>query len=150
MLIRAARPDEAEALSELTFRSKAYWGYDEAFMTACRDTLTIPAAQVEARRTAVAEQDGRILGMVTVDGDPPEGAMGMLFVEPDAIGRGVGRRLFEHALATARAIGFTRLKIDADPNAEPFYLAMGARRIGAIPSDAIPGRSLPLLEVTLD
>jgi GNAT superfamily N-acetyltransferase len=150
MLIRAARPDEAEVLSELAFRSKAYWGYDDAFMAACRDTLTIPAAHVEGRRTAVAERDGRILGMVTVDGSPPDGALGMLFVAPDAIGRGVGHRLFEYAIATARGIGFTRLTIDADPNAESFYLAMGARRIGVIPSDAIPGRSLPLFEVTLD
>jgi hypothetical protein len=26
--LRAARPDEAEALSELTLRSKAFWGFD--------------------------------------------------------------------------------------------------------------------------
>lgn len=39
--------------------------------------------------------------------------------------------------------------IDADPNAEPFYRAMGAVRIGATPSGSIPGRELPLLEFTL-
>lgn len=72
-----------------------------------------------------------------------------LFVEPDAIGRGVGRRLFEHATAAAASLGFGRLTIDADPNAEPFYVAMGATRIGATPSGSIPGRMLPLLAITI-
>lgn len=73
----------------------------------------------------------------------------MMFVEPDAIGRGVGRTLFEHTVAQARRLGFTALTIDADPNAEPFYVAMGALRIGATPSGSIPGRELPLLRIEL-
>ena len=32
--IRRADPGEAPALTALTIRSKAYWGYDDAFMTA--------------------------------------------------------------------------------------------------------------------
>jgi hypothetical protein len=30
--IRPARPDEAEALTALFYRSKAHWGYDDDFM----------------------------------------------------------------------------------------------------------------------
>ncbi|GGP13147.1 N-acetyltransferase [Nonomuraea glycinis] len=149
MLVRDARPDEAELLSELAFRSKAYWGYDERFMATCREELTLSASQVEAQRTMVADQDGRALGFVTVEGEPPEGELGMLFVEPDAIGQGIGRLLFEHAVTAARGLGFARLVIEADPHAEPFYLAMGATRIGMTPSGSIPGRSLPLLGVTV-
>ncbi|MGK4578919.1 GNAT family N-acetyltransferase [Kitasatospora sp. HPMI-4] len=147
VLIRAARTDEAGFLGELALRSKAYWGYDEAFLAACRDELTVPASRLES--TAVAERDGRILGFVTLEGSPPAGDLGMLFVEPHAIGQGVGRRLFEHAAATARGLGFTRLTVEADPHAEPFYLAMGATRIGTAPSGSVPGRSLPLLAVDL-
>ncbi|MET8050365.1 GNAT family N-acetyltransferase [Streptosporangium sp. NPDC005286] len=149
MLIRAAQVVEADLLSELAVRSKAHWGYDEAFMAACRDELAISASEVEKLRTMVAEHNGRVLGFATLEGNPPEGALGMLFVEPDAIGQGVGRRLFEHAVAAAGDLGFARLTIDADPNAEPFYLAMGATRIGATPSGAIPGRLLPLLAITI-
>ncbi|MYS01695.1 MULTISPECIES: GNAT family N-acetyltransferase, partial [unclassified Streptomyces] len=79
----------------------------------------------------------------------PEGALGMMFVEPDAIGQGVGRLLFGHAREQARRLGFTLLTIDADPNAEPFYTAMGAVRVGAVPSGSVPGRMLPLLELAL-
>lgn len=149
MRIRAGEAAEAAVLTDLALRSKGHWKYDAEFLAACREELTMRPAEVAARRTAVAEGDGRILGFTTLDGEPPEGAIGMMFVEPDTIGRGVGRRLFTHTMDEARRLGFTRLTIDADPNAEPFYRAMGAVRIGATPSGSIPGRELPLLEIAL-
>ncbi|MFJ5120675.1 GNAT family N-acetyltransferase [Kitasatospora sp. NPDC088548] len=154
MRIRPARPEEAELLSALALRSKAHWGYDEAFLAACRDELTLDADGIERQRTMVVEEpvaagDSRVLGFATLVGAPPQGELGMLFVEPDTIGRGVGGRLFQHLREQAVALGFHRLTIDADPNAEPFYLAMGATRIGVTPSGSIPGRELPLLALDL-
>ncbi|WP_322756441.1 GNAT family N-acetyltransferase [Frankia sp. Cas3] len=124
--LRVARPDEAEALSGLTMRSKAHWGYDEEFLAACRNDLWFRRGEVVARRTVVAERDGLVLGVATLEGDPPDGELGMLFVEPDAIGRGVGRVLYRHVLEEAGRLGFTQVTIESDPNAEAFYLAMGA------------------------
>ncbi|MEO3853197.1 GNAT family N-acetyltransferase [Streptomyces sp. B8F3] len=147
MLIRAARPEEAAILSELALRSKGHWGYDEGFLALCREELTLQPSDVEQRRTAVAENQGRILGFVTVQGDPPDGELGMLFVDPPAIGGGVGRLLLEHALVVAEAIGFKQLEIGAEPHAEAFYRAMGATRIGTVPSGSIPGRELPLMTI---
>ncbi|MFI2782889.1 GNAT family N-acetyltransferase [Streptomyces sp. ALB3] len=149
MRLRPGRPSEATALTGLALRSKAHWGYDEAFMAACRDELTVRPGDTAGGRTVVAEEDGRVLGFTTLAGEPPEGALAMMFVEPDTIGRGVGRLLFEHTVEHARRLGFVRLTIDADPNAEPFYTAMGAVRIGATPSGSVPGRELPLLELGL-
>jgi len=131
--LRAARPDEAGTLSELILRSKAYWGYDEAFLAGCREDLRLRSGDVVARRTVVAERDGRVLGVATLDGDPPHGELGLLFVEPDAIGGGVGRTLYHHLLDRAGRLGFTRLTIESDPNAEAFYLAMGADRVRQAP-----------------
>jgi hypothetical protein len=62
---------------------------------------------------------------------------------------GYDRALWEHAMVAARTLGLERLTLEADPGAEPFYLAMGARRIGSVPSGSIPGRVLPLLEVPI-
>ena len=45
--IRRARPDEAALLSALALRSKAYWGYDTAFIEACVAALTIVPESVE-------------------------------------------------------------------------------------------------------
>ncbi|WP_175607618.1 GNAT family N-acetyltransferase [Peterkaempfera bronchialis] len=146
MIIRAAQAGEAGLLSELAMCSKAYWGYDEAFMAACREELTLPTAEVTARRARVAEDGGAVVGFATLEGDAPEGEVGLFFVAPEAMGRGVGRSLFRHLASDAAELGFRRLTIDSDPNAEPFYRAMGAVRIGSTPSGSIPGRMLPLLE----
>ncbi|MFD7414497.1 GNAT family N-acetyltransferase [Kitasatospora purpeofusca] len=149
MPIRPARPSEAAALSALALRSKAHLGYDAAFMEACRAELTLEPGRIEADRTTVAEDDGRVLGFVTLTGVPPEGEMDMLFVEPDALGRGIGRRLVEHLCAEAAGLGFTRIVVESDPHAEPFYLAVGAVRTGTVASGSIPGRELPVLTLHL-
>jgi GNAT superfamily N-acetyltransferase len=146
--VRPARPEEASALGELALRSKGHWGYDEAFLAACRDELAVRPEDLASGDATVAEDDaGRILGFVLVDGAPPEGRLDMLFVDPPAIGSGLGRRLFAEALSTARRLGMRRLTIDADPYAEPFYRAMGARVTGTVPSGSVPGRVLPLMAV---
>lgn len=50
-----------------------------------------------------------------------------------------------------RFLNFTlrTVRVHADPNAEPFRVAMGAVRIGATPSGSIPGRELPSLRIEL-
>jgi len=118
-------------------------------MAACRDELTIGADDVAAKRVVVAEDEHGVLGVASLVGSAPAGELGLLFVDPQAIGTGAGRALYRHVLATARELGFTRLSIEADPNAEPFYRAMGARPAGAGPSGSVPGRTLPLLDVEL-
>ncbi|WP_084316750.1 GNAT family N-acetyltransferase [Actinospica robiniae] len=149
--IRPARPDEAVGISTLAQRSKAHWGYDDEFLSAFRSELTLRPDQLAPKRAqvAVAEPDEagaqRLLGFATLEGEAPAGELGMLFVEPEVIGQGVGKALFQHISTLAGQLGFHRLTIAADPFAEPFYLAQGAVRIGAVPSGSIPGRSLPLL-----
>lgn len=144
--IRAGRRHEARLLSELALRSKGHWGYDPAFLQACRAELTLTPEQIESRRVAVAERDGRIVGFSALAGQPPSGTLENLFVEPDHIGTGVGRALWQHAVEVAGGLGFEHLTLEADPGAEPFYLAMGARRRGVVPSGSIAGRVIPLLE----
>jgi GNAT superfamily N-acetyltransferase len=149
VLIRPARATEADVLTELALRSKAHWGYDADFLKSCRDELTVAEHEVARRRAMVADRDGRILGFTTLEGEPPTGVLGMMFVEPQAIGQGIGRLLFERTIAAGRELGFAQLTIDADPNAEPFYRAMGAVRIGSVPSGSIAGRVLPHMVVAM-
>ncbi|GHH85944.1 GNAT family N-acetyltransferase [Streptomyces capitiformicae] len=148
MRIRPARAEEATALTELVLRSKAHWGYDAEFLEACRAELTIRPDEIDDRRIVVAEdaQPG-VLGVASLEGTAPQGRVGLCFVEPSAIGRGVGRALYSHVMRAAREFGFTWITIDSDPNAEPFYRRMGARPVGRTPSGSIAGRELPVLEV---
>ncbi|MFD7032367.1 GNAT family N-acetyltransferase [Streptomyces sp. NPDC059917] len=134
--VRAARPDEAAALSALALRSKAHWGYDEEFLAARAPELAIRAEEVGSRRVVVAEASGaypELLGVATLEGRPPVAELGLLFVEPSAIGRGVGRRLYRDAVRRARELGCRALVIGADPHAAGFYRAMGARPAGGAP-----------------
>ena len=52
-----------------------------------------------------------------------------LFVDPDHTRRGVGRALFEHALALIRASGTIPPPFDATLTALPFYLKMGCTEV---------------------
>jgi ribosomal protein S18 acetylase RimI-like enzyme len=72
-----------------------------------------------------------------------------LWLEPEVIGRGHGRRLWEHAASVARAGGATAMELDAEPNALGFYERMGAVRVGVTPSQTFPGRELPRLRLPL-
>lgn len=146
LTVRAARAGEAEALTALCVRSKAHWGYDDAFMHSSQASLTVSDADIASGRVLVATGDGRILGMARVEAD---GELGMMFVDPSAMGRGAGRALFGAAVVLARGLGARRMPILADPNAAQFYERMGARFVSHAPSDAIPGRTLPLYEYDL-
>ena len=87
------------------------------------------------------------VAQITVDGDIAD--LQKMFVEPSAIGLGVGKALFAWAVSTAKNLGAQHMTIDADPGAVGFYKKMGAVEHGAVPSGSIPGRMLPRLQVEL-
>jgi GNAT superfamily N-acetyltransferase len=150
--LRAARPDEVAALSALALRSKAHWGYDDAFLDACRDELTLHPDDLVSSVVVVAEAGDELIGVSRLTGPDPDG-MGeadMLFVAPERIGTGVGHALFARLRADAVDHGCTTLRIEADPNAVAFYEREGAVRVGEVPSASIEGRALPLLRLDLD
>lgn len=87
-------------------------------------------------RVWVAERDGVVIGYAATSPakdewlPPPDGAgeLTSLYLEPDAIGRGVGRLLYEHAVVDLHARGFDPLVIWAfrdNPLARRFYDRMG-------------------------
>ena len=72
-----------------------------------------------------------------------------LFVEPSHIGKGHGKELWNYAAQLARNLGFNRMVLSADPNAEPFYVRQGAVRVGEKASSVGADRMLPLMEYIL-
>lgn len=148
-LLRPAALSELPALSELCLRSKAHWGYDAAFIAACRPELTLTPDDLTQSLTLVAEIGGQCAGLVQLSRSAAPAELLKLFVDPPFIGTGLGGQLFRRAVAEARAQGADAMEIEADPGARAFYEAMGARRIGWVPSGAIPGRRLPLMRLDL-
>jgi GNAT superfamily N-acetyltransferase len=149
-VIRLARPGEAGALSALALRSKAHWGYDADFLAACRDDLTLSAKDVATSAVYVCDGLSAPLGFYRlVLQDDGVAELDALFVEPAAMGQGVGKRLWQHAVSTADRLGCLEIVLQSDPQAEGFYLAMGAQRAGESESTAMPGRMLPLMRFRL-
>ncbi len=149
MTIRRARRADRKALARLAFRSKAFWGYDDAFMERARDVLTPSESYLDDEPVFVAEDDtGKPVGFYGFVRD--DGALWLydLWVTPEAIRTGVGRALWTHLVATARTTGEPGFFIESDPNAEGFYLAMGALRTGERVA-AGTGRVLPVLRYEL-
>jgi predicted N-acetyltransferase YhbS len=150
VVIRRATPAEADLLSALAQRSKAHWGYSAEFMEACRPELRYEAPRIAANPVFVAETVAGVAGFYSIQPlSPSTVELDGLFVEPASIGKGLGRRLVEHARQTAVAAGATIMIIQGDPNAAPFYLAMGATPAGQCESQSIPGRLLPMFQIDL-
>jgi len=149
MLIRAPSIDELSDISDLCFRSKAVWGYDEEFMNACRAELSLISRDLEVTTIAVAEHHGKLIGVAQLRVTDAEADLLKLFVEPTALRSGTGKALLAWVIDTAKKLGAKRLVIDSDPEAAPFYRRMGAHDLGQSPSRSVPGRMLPRLAITL-
>lgn len=121
-------------------------------MEACREELTFGSDKISSPRFyyTVAEKQGKIVGFCALERlSPDEFELEALFVNPDHIGTGIGRKLMTHAKTLAHALGGCSISIGADSNAEQFYRAAGGVLTGKHESQSIPGRFLPTLRIDL-
>ncbi|MGC8510735.1 MAG: GNAT family N-acetyltransferase [Acidimicrobiales bacterium] len=149
VFVRRLDEDEARTLlgelTALVVRSKASWGYDEEFMARFVATSVTHDLVDERRVCLVAFETDRPVGVAVVDDEGARAWLEDLWVEPEHFARGVGRALWDAALRVAREWDRAGLELESDPNAEGFYLAMGARRTGTRASSVLSGRELPLM-----
>jgi GNAT superfamily N-acetyltransferase len=148
MQIVRAQPEQATTLTEIAHGAKRHWGYPEKWMAAWRDILTMKPEFLAANISYSAVEDGTVVGFYVLTTEADGLHLDHLWVLPAAMRRGIGRALFVHAIAQGKERGFDSIKTEADPNAEGFYLRMGAKRVGTTVS-VIEGtrRDLPLLEL---
>lgn len=148
--LRRARPDEAQALTDLAIRSKRSWGYGEEFMQKVMPDMIVHRGFLEDEHGIVAEENGETLGYAIVGIDGREAFLRDLFVEPAHFRKGVGSALFLESLRHARERGAVTLKLFGDPNAIRFYEHFGMRKIGDEPSIVGEGRTLPIMSIEID
>jgi GNAT superfamily N-acetyltransferase len=146
VVVRLAEPGDAGALGAISARAydATYrdivphaaldeWieGATEAWRAAFEH-----AAPDSSSRAWVAERDGALLGYATTSAaraqwlPPPDGAgeLTNLYLDPDVIGSGVGRQLYEHAVSDLRKRGFDPLVVWAfrdNQRALQFYESRG-------------------------
>jgi ribosomal protein S18 acetylase RimI-like enzyme len=146
--IRDGRPSDARAVTDLAGRAKSSWGYPAAWMESWRESLTLTPEYLAAHRSSVAEHGEEIVGVCVLETHGTRALLEHVWIAPEYQGRGIGRALVERALDAAASAGLERVDVQADPFAEPFYLRLGARRLGATPAPmpGAPERTLPRLE----
>lgn len=149
MRIRPAHEKEAALLSSIAVAAKASWPYALAQIEAWREELTLTPESIAGSHVGLAEVDGQAAGFYALEHGGARMQLVHLWVHPDRMRRGIGRALLEHAAQMAAEHGATELDIDADPYAEPFYLACGARRVGSVPApiEGSPQRERPQLRL---
>ncbi|UCF40917.1 MAG: GNAT family N-acetyltransferase [Gemmatimonadota bacterium] len=121
--------------------AKRHWGYPETWLAAWRNELTVDPDFIADEPVFVAlGSQNEIVGFYALRDVSAGCELEHFWVLPEAMGRGIGRALFEHAVAQARGAGCQVLHIDADPHAAGFYERMGAEPAGTVsaPMDGHP------------
>tara|TARA_R110000796_G_scaffold63957_7_gene148019 strand:- start:546 stop:998 length:453 start_codon:yes stop_codon:yes gene_type:complete len=146
MILRPPNADELQSLSEMCLRSKSVWNYDDVMLDAFRSELTLTEEDLEKDAIVVAEDRRGVAGLAEISVDETGTShLDKLFVEPTRLGEGTGKMLYVWACRFAQGLGAHELVIDADPDAAPFYIHMGAEQTGETESGSLPGRYLPRL-----
>lgn len=148
--IRPATAADCPALTALAVAAKAHWGYDDAFMRLAAAELAYRPERLATETVLVAEAADGIVGFGAISRAGGSAELEALFVAPDRLRRGIGRRLLERLTEAAREAGACALFADADPHARGFYEREGFVVVGEAPSGSIPGRTLPRLRRVID
>ncbi len=127
---RRAVPEESQLLTDIALKSKAYWGYSEAFMKECEILLHIPSDRISNDLVFIIVVDGRVVGFYALLQDKIEAQLEDFFLDPSYIGEGLGKRMWYHMVSVARSHLIEKIVWDSDPYAAPFYERMGAEKIG--------------------
>jgi ribosomal protein S18 acetylase RimI-like enzyme len=129
MYFLKAKPEDGPMLTRIALAAKGYWGYPKAWMESWRDALTLKTAFIRTHHVYMASKEGDVVGFYALGPDGDHAQILHFWVVPGAMHRGVGRSMFIHALRRARVLGFKKVEVESDPNAEGFYQRMGARRV---------------------
>ena len=146
--IRPPLPGEGERLRDIAIAAKSYWGYEMDRVRRWATSVDLTDAGLRAKDFYVAEIAGSAVGWAALVPGDVACWLDDLWIEPEWIGRGVGRLLFQHAAGRARELGATRMEWEAEPNALGFYEKMGGRYA----RDSEPsawGRVNPIMSVEL-
>ncbi len=114
-------------------------------MEQCKKDLTATEDYIEEQPVYLLEQNNRIMAFYSFS--ITNYKLEALFIDPDYIGKGVGKIMWTHLMNKAKELGMNEFTLDSEPKAEGFYLKMGAIKTGFTLSTVFPDRKLPLMKV---
>ncbi len=146
---RANRLDHKE-LTAITMQSKAYWGYSAEQIEIWSDQLTITETYLDTRSVYKLELEDKTVGYYSYFKEDKETIfLDNLFIQPEHIGKGLGKFLLNDFFERIKDFKTMRIKLESDPNAELFYKKFGFIKTGQQES-TIKGRFLPIMELNIN
>ncbi|KQT18002.1 hypothetical protein ASG31_04495 [Chryseobacterium sp. Leaf404] len=136
-------------LTEITKKSKAYWGYSNEQMEEWSDLLTIKEEYIknnEIYKLLIDNSTVAYYSFFSINENTVK--LDNLFVLPDEIGKGYGKLLMNDFIFIVKKNKTKRIILDADPNAQKFYESFGFSNIGQVET-SIKDRFLPIMELKI-
>lgn len=128
VLIRSYTRGDAEATAQVFFRSVREGArdyYDEAQRAAWAPNLPEVESwcqRLDEQHVFIAERNGVTVGFMTLT---IQGVIDLAFVQPEELGRGTGKQLYDRLLAEAHDLRFQVLRTEASHLARPFFERQG-------------------------
>ena len=149
MVIEKANNTDHEILTQITKKSKAFWGYSEEQIEIWSTFLTVTSGYIEANAVYKISVEDQIVGYYSfINQDEKTIKLDNLFVLPEYIGKGLGRLLMEHFLMNIDKTDTKTMTLNSEPNAELFYSKLGFVKVGEIET-SIKDRYMPIMELTI-
>lgn len=147
MKTRKAKLKDLPELNRISVASKKHWGYPDEWIERWLSELTLTPEEFAQQHILVGEVDSGIIGFCSISENEDEYEILHLWVLPDFIGLGYGKKLLtltvEEFIKTAKPI-----IVVADPNAELFYESQGFETFDK--AESFPaGRYLPIMKKIL-
>lgn len=149
MLIEKAISTDHEILTEITKKSKAFWGYSAAQIEIWSEFLTVSSDYINSNAVYKVLVDDQVAGYYSfLNEDEKTVKLDNLFLLPEYIGKGFGRQLMEHFLLNIKKTNANKITLNSEPNAESFYSKLGFIKTGQIET-SIKDRFMPIMELTI-
>jgi len=150
MTVIKSNIDDNEILTDITKKSKAYWGYSNEQMENWSELLTITKSYIESNIVYKLLVDNAIVGYysyINLEDDIIK--LDNLFILPEYIGSGLGKLLMNDFMDRLKMTKTKKVVLDSEPNAEKFYEKFGFIKVGQIET-AIKDRYLPIMAYKLN
>ncbi len=144
--IRRATACDWQLLSDIAYKSEAYWGYDSDYMEKFKSMYQVTEEFISHNETYVIEDHCSVFGFYGLLVNDKESSLEYFFIEPQSIGKGYGKILWNHLVdITCKSLGIYELVIVTSPQAKDFYIKLGANSLGEVESLLKKGRMIPQL-----
>jgi GNAT superfamily N-acetyltransferase len=143
--VRDADDRDLPALRDVFRRSSWSNEADRPLLEQHPEFLEFSGEGIRDGRTRLAEVDGRVVGFSSIVDGGSWWELEDLFVDPDWMGRGVGRALVVDLVERAGANGVVRVEVDANDHALDFY-----RRVGFVEGERVALDHGTAVRMTLD